>query len=792
MVSITLITPRRSLIILLTILFSSAIFSTSSSIIFSINNFNEYLYGNQPNVLIIYDKQAQTPFTSRVPASYDNILQQIKGVEVTSPELVIPGILEQDSVLMRGVNVTGFSQISNIQIVKGDGLDPADKASAIIGQSLADRLGITVGSQVTFEGSLRNNGIFLKINGIFSGSSELEDEILTTLGTASKVARRTGEYNHIKVKFDPEVTTQQEIIDLVTSSFNVDISLMTNNQTELYNQYNLQVYDTENDLLVNTLVNGTYNVNLPFGEYRFIFSDNNEVITDQNRFIQADTDLTFSSGDDHYQVNLDLQSDYNGQLMYSLYNGSEYRIADGMFQSNYTLDTVLIKGNYQLELAAGGEIKRFDFQVDHQGRYAFDFTPQSLPQITELNKSTSLTTGTTIFHLSNVINTLNYSVMIGTNTYGVDDNLTSTVNLLAGSNQMIRLFEENRVVNSYQVNITSAQVNSVQSLIPDTIDTSSELSQQNMTSYNLLIHDRNFNFTQPYAGFLDYNNSGILQRIYYSGSIGSNFIQQNLILDGFSGSTINADSIMLQKNILRRDIYLMIGNDLGVEADNIIINHRYLADSQSPIDADGVWQLINFPIGPIQIQVTRLRSTFTANFTVSATDTDVKMILKPIADVSIDKFLAANTQISADVASEFFNQELTGPFAFFRIALLAETIIIIFLLLINVSGVYAGVVSEHRYELRTLKSIGFSNNELILSIIRGSLYLSIPTLLLGGLLGLGLSNILLLTNNTVLFGHRFIPRFPISYWIMNFIVGHILIYFGAFVGLKLEEDTIIS
>ena len=124
--------------------------------------------------------------------------------------------------------------------------------------------------------------------------------------------------------------------------------------------------------------------------------------------------------------------------------------------------------------------------------------------------------------------------------------------------------------------------------------------------------------------------------------------------------------------------------------------------------------------------------------------------------------------------------------------MLAESIIIILLLLINVSAVFAGVVSEHRYQLKTLRSLGYTDQQMIFSIIKGSLKLSIPVILIGTLIGIGLSNLLLITNNTILFGHRFVPQFPLQYWLINLIVGHFLMYFGAWFGLLLEDETILN
>ncbi|MHA2504163.1 MAG: FtsX-like permease family protein, partial [Candidatus Kariarchaeaceae archaeon] len=138
-------------------------------------------------------------------------------------------------------------------------------------------------------------------------------------------------------------------------------------------------------------------------------------------------------------------------------------------------------------------------------------------------------------------------------------------------------------------------------------------------------------------------------------------------------------------------------------------------------------------------------------------------------------------------ATEFFNQELTGPFALFTIARLTESIIVVFLLLVNLSGIYSGIASEYRKELSTLRAMGYSDHQRTLSLIRGSLKFSIPTLLAGTAIGLLIAHALLITDGTVLFGHRFVPSLPIQFWILNIVIGHFLMYFGAYIGLKLED-----
>ena len=63
------------------------IFLSTISVLVDLSSTSENIYGTDDNIMIFYDTQAKTPFTSEVSSIYENGLQSITGIINISPEI---------------------------------------------------------------------------------------------------------------------------------------------------------------------------------------------------------------------------------------------------------------------------------------------------------------------------------------------------------------------------------------------------------------------------------------------------------------------------------------------------------------------------------------------------------------------------------------------------------------------------------------------------------------------------------------------------------------------------------
>ena len=131
---------RKSYILVIVIIFGSALFISSGSIIYSLENINENLYGSGENTLVISNPQSNTPFTSNVAESLESSILQIEGTIAVSPEIIVPIIFEDQTFILRGVDFGSYNLTSKVTIISGDLTFFQDKVNVFIDQDLNKRL----------------------------------------------------------------------------------------------------------------------------------------------------------------------------------------------------------------------------------------------------------------------------------------------------------------------------------------------------------------------------------------------------------------------------------------------------------------------------------------------------------------------------------------------------------------------------------------------------------------------------------------------------------------------------
>ena len=168
-----------ALIVILTL--TSTLFSvTAYSFLGFYNGFTKYV-GEEKDIVAIYSKIGSTPFSGVVSIDLSNKIEEIKGVVAVSPEAIAPCTINDHSVFVRGVIPQELTKLTPIVILEGQTLNITDTNSAIIGQSLADRVHIKIGDKILAYGVLSKQYVELQIKGIFQSNSALNDEALVPL-----------------------------------------------------------------------------------------------------------------------------------------------------------------------------------------------------------------------------------------------------------------------------------------------------------------------------------------------------------------------------------------------------------------------------------------------------------------------------------------------------------------------------------------------------------------------------------------------------------------------------------
>ncbi len=208
---------RRVISLILVLALSSTLFSVTAFTLQGFyNSFNSYL-GVGEDIVAIYDRGSNTPFTGLVPKFLAEQISSIDGVYVSSPEILIPCIIENTSIFLRGIIPEVFFELNRLTLVEGDMLEQSDVNSVMLGINSAKRLGLNLGDKILLHGVLKSKYIELKIKGIYASNSGLDDEAITLLHLGQWMSR-SDDYNYvtlIRVKTDGSSETQTKIFEKI-------------------------------------------------------------------------------------------------------------------------------------------------------------------------------------------------------------------------------------------------------------------------------------------------------------------------------------------------------------------------------------------------------------------------------------------------------------------------------------------------------------------------------------------------------------------------------------------------
>ncbi len=206
-----------TLVIILTL--TSTLFSiTAYSFLGFYNGFTGYI-GEGKDIVAIYSKTGGTPFTGIVPISITNDVAGLKGVIATSPETIAPCIINGKSVFIRGVLPQELTKLNPLTLIQGDILNINDTNSAIIGQSLSERLNLKTGDKIIVYSVLsQERYVQLQVKGIFQSQSSLNDEAIVPIYIGQWL--RGLSYNEVtlvRAKINIDQTSSNQIYQAVSN-----------------------------------------------------------------------------------------------------------------------------------------------------------------------------------------------------------------------------------------------------------------------------------------------------------------------------------------------------------------------------------------------------------------------------------------------------------------------------------------------------------------------------------------------------------------------------------------------
>jgi ABC-type lipoprotein release transport system permease subunit len=225
---------RKSILILAsTVLLSSILFMyTSTTLLGFYSSFNAYL-GEGKNIVVLYDKNSRTPFTGLISLYLLNKIKNKPGVLAYSPEVVVPCVMNDKPILVRGIIFEDFLKVNPITIVNGSMLKVNDINSMIVGKNVAEKFNLKPNDKVLIFGVLANRYVELQVKGIYESQSSMDNEVIVQLYMAQLL--RGIDYSQvtlIRVKIDRNITNPTSIFK--------DIANESSKTTQLENENNYE------------------------------------------------------------------------------------------------------------------------------------------------------------------------------------------------------------------------------------------------------------------------------------------------------------------------------------------------------------------------------------------------------------------------------------------------------------------------------------------------------------------------------------------------------------------------
>jgi ABC-type lipoprotein release transport system permease subunit len=388
------IIPKKRCIntfILLTL--SSLIFASSLSLLYDLNNVDAEYFGSGKNEVIVSNPLASTPFTSTVPEILKVSLSRFNGVINTSAEVLQPSVVENHPIYVRGVDYDVLSLFDQSINLSGES-DNFEGNNAIIGENLAKRINAVVGQSITTESITTKKSITVTIIGVVS-SDVHNDELLIPLNLAKYYANLdVTKVGYVRVKYDPEITTSQNIIDFAARENELKIRVDLGNATIDLQSYRIAIYTGEDAIPeISTLIEEINYFYLPTAIYRIDITQFGLPIANlSGKYVELydDGEINLSLNNYIFEVHINFVF-YNTKLPeFSFTINFNNDTEDREFYTDLTgeITLLLTTGNYQIEYNWLNIIHTYDLNVSRSFKHSiFISTSSNFPYVDLQNGS---------------------------------------------------------------------------------------------------------------------------------------------------------------------------------------------------------------------------------------------------------------------------------------------------------------------------------------------------------------------------------------------------------------------
>lgn len=174
--------------------------------------------GSEPGTLTIYSSSSKLPLTSIVPISLSTEVGRLPGVKEVTPEAVAPVLVDNQVLILRGMNLTVFADVYHPLFLSG-GLGNAANYTVFLGVTAAKQLLLRSGSPISIIGLMSNNNVTMTVGGIFRTGTVLDDEIISEIQTGQRLrGLGSDQASLLSATIEPSSFNTSSLVNLLNES----------------------------------------------------------------------------------------------------------------------------------------------------------------------------------------------------------------------------------------------------------------------------------------------------------------------------------------------------------------------------------------------------------------------------------------------------------------------------------------------------------------------------------------------------------------------------------------------
>lgn len=341
---------------IIVIIISSTIFVGSLSVIYDLNSVSTDFLGDEKNVVVIYNPDATTPFTSVIPEILEQSLIDFPGVEFTSAEILQPVVVNDYPVYIRGGRLSALRAFDKNGLLESpENLTQIVSTQAVIGSNIAERLHLQIGDSVLLDSIITEKSIKVNVVGILRNSF-YADEILISLSAARYLSTaQQYQVGHIRVKYNPDIVSEEELFEIALKEYTLRFHFVLGNVSKNYKDYRIRIYTntSTNPILSQTIQEDSMYYLTP-NVYRIeiVSKDGYIIPTNFTNYFGLFNDIGVTVQIHNSQFNKRITILNQGKsvpnLEYNIHSDLLNYESQGTFDENGSTSVLLQYGNYNL------------------------------------------------------------------------------------------------------------------------------------------------------------------------------------------------------------------------------------------------------------------------------------------------------------------------------------------------------------------------------------------------------------------------------------------------------------